>query len=71
MDDRLPFVRKVLSFSGGEASLKKVFITERPLSGEDEDEFTQRLLAKYGKQQGTIEIVLKNERVDYAIVTLA
>lgn len=70
MNDPLPFARKVLSFSGGEASLKKVSITERPLPGEDEDKFMQRLLEKYRKQQGTMEIVLKNDRVDYAIVTL-
>lgn len=70
MDDPVPFARKILSFSGGAALLKKVSITERPLPDEDENGFTRRLLEKYGKQQGTMEIVLRNDRVDYAIVTL-
>ncbi len=63
------FGRKFISFSDGESSLKKVSVTEKSLNGEDEDAFTQRLLTKYGKQEGEMEIVFKNGRPDYAIIT--
>jgi hypothetical protein len=64
------FGRKSLSFAKGVASLTKISITEKSLLGEDEKAFTQRLLKKYGNDQGTMEIVFKNGRPDYAIITL-
>ena len=66
----LKYGRKTLSFAHGEASLTRISVTERVLPREDESTFTQRLLKKYGEQQGTIEIVIKNGRPDYAIITI-
>jgi hypothetical protein len=63
------FGRKFITFSDGDASLTKVSITEKSLTGEDEQSFTQRLLSKYEKEEGTMEIVFKNGRPDYAIIT--
>lgn len=61
--------RKVIVFAAGEVSLTKVSVTEKSLTDEDEQMFTQRLLSKYEKQEGTMEIVFKNGRPDYAIIT--
>jgi hypothetical protein len=65
------FGRKTLAFAKGVTFLTKISVTEKTLLGEDENAFTQRLLRKYGDGQGTMEIVFKNGRPDYAIVTLA
>jgi hypothetical protein len=65
------FGRKTLSFARGVTFLTKISITEKSLMGEDESAFTERLLKKYRNEEGTIEIVFKNGRPDYAIVTIA
>jgi hypothetical protein len=44
-------------------------VTERSLKGEDENAFAKRLMKMYGKNEGTIEIVFKMGRPDYAIVS--
>ena len=46
-------------------------INERPLIGEDENAFAKRLTKMYGKGNGTIEIVFKKGRPEYAIVSFA
>lgn len=63
--------RKTFSFDAGAAVHKRTTITEKAASGEDERSFTQRLLKKYEDQRGDIEIVFKNGRPDYAVVTLS
>jgi hypothetical protein len=66
---RISFGRRKFSFSYGRAVLKSTSVTERALIGENEQSFTERLLRIYGDQQGTIEMVFKNGRPDYAILT--
>ncbi len=66
---QISFGRRKFSFSFGRAVLKSTSVTERALIGENELTFTERLLRIYGEQQGTIEIVIKNDRPDYAIIT--
>jgi hypothetical protein len=62
--------RKTFSFSEGVSVLTSMCITEKAQSGEDETAFTRRLLEEYKGQRGTIEVVFKNGRPDYAIITL-
>ena len=64
------FGRRRYSFARGSVELMRTDITERSLNGEDEEAFTRRLMKKYGSREGTIEIVFKKGRPDYAIVTL-
>jgi hypothetical protein len=71
MNELHSFGRKTLSFAKGVSFLTKTAITEKSLAGEDECTFTQRLLNKYCDDEGTIEIVFKHGRPDYAIVTIA
>jgi hypothetical protein len=66
---RISFGRRNFSFSYGRAVLKSTSVTERALIGENEQTFTERLLRLYGDRQGTIEMVFKNDRPDYAIIT--
>lgn len=61
--------RKRLALANGTARLLSVSVTERARSGEDEQTFTERLVAKYGHREGTIEIVIKDNQPDYAIIT--
>lgn len=63
------FGRRKYAFSNGMVELTRTDITERSLNGEDEEAFTKRLMEMYGKKEGTIEIVFKRGRPDYAIVT--
>jgi hypothetical protein len=63
--------RKTFSFDAGAAVHTRTSVTEKASAGEDEQSFTQRLLKKYENQRGDIEIVFKNGRPDYAIVTLS
>jgi hypothetical protein len=63
------FGRRRYTFANGSVELMRTDITERSLNGEDEDAFTRRLMRKYGNSEGTIEIVFKKGRPDYAIVT--
>lgn len=60
--------RKIFSINRGRAVLKNIEITEKPLRHEDEHAFTQRLLNKYGHLQGTVEIVIRNGRPNYAVL---
>jgi hypothetical protein len=62
--------RRRFTFRNGKKSITSTSITERSLRGEDEEAFTERLMKKYGNQQGTIEVVFKGGQPDYAIITL-
>jgi hypothetical protein len=44
-------------------------VTERSLTGEDETAFIARLMGMYGNRKGTIEVVIKGGKPDYAIIT--
>jgi hypothetical protein len=63
--------RKVFSFDEGDAELTSTVVTESALPGEDEETFTRRLLEKYPVQRGTIEVVFKLGRPDYAVITIS
>ena len=67
--EHIKFGRKVFSFGQGGTVLKSTSVTEKALSGEDEIAFTCRLVEKYEGQHGTIEVVFKRGRPDYAIIT--
>lgn len=67
----LQYGRRTFSFVGGVAIPKSTSIIEKPILGEDEKAFTDRLAKKYRAQQGTFEIVFKKGRPDYAIVLLS
>ncbi len=62
------FGRRKYSFSNGSVELTGTSVTERSLKGEDENAFAKRLMKLYGKNEGTIEIVFKMGRPDYAII---
>ena len=64
------FGRRRYEFANGNVELTRTDITERSLNGEDEEAFTKRLMKLYGNREGTIEIVFKKGRPNYAIVTL-
>ncbi len=64
------FSHIILSFANRKVALKKVKLIEKPFPEENEATFTQRLLDKYHGQSGTLEIVFRNGRPEYAIVTL-
>ena len=65
----IKYGRKVFSFDDGGAVLESTCITEKAMQGEDESAFTQRLVQKYNGRRGTIEVVFKRGRPDYAIIT--
>ena len=67
---KIIFGRKRFSFAEGVPTLESISITEKPLRGEDEDQFTQRLARRYGNRYGEIEIVIKGGYPNYAIITL-
>jgi len=66
----LQYGRKTFSFAGGVAVHESTSIIEKPVLGEDEKSFSERLVKKYLGQQGTFEIVFKKGRPDYAIIYL-
>ena len=66
---QISFGRRKFSFSFGRAVLTSTSVTERALIGENERTFIDRLLRIFDDQKGTIEIVFKNDRPDYAIIT--
>ena len=73
MEDIMKLVnhgRRKLAFDNGEKIITSTSVTERSLIGEDETAFLCRLMEKYGHHQGTIEIVFKNGKPDYATVTM-
>jgi hypothetical protein len=63
--------RKIFSFDDNGTALKGTVVTEKALPKETEADLTRRLLEKYRGQQGTIEIVLKRGRPDYAVISSA
>ena len=66
----LAFGRKRFILTEGVSKLTSTSITEKPIRGETEAEFTRRLLAKYADCNGEMEIVFKQGRPDYAIITI-
>jgi hypothetical protein len=68
---RINFGRRRFSFKNGKAVPESLSITERALVGEDEKAFMERLMRLYDKQKGTLEIVFRNGRPDYAIITFS
>ena len=73
MEDIMKLVnhgRRKLTFENGEKFVTSTSVTERSLRGEDEKAFLHRLMEKYGHCQGTIEVVFKNGKPDYAMVTM-
>jgi hypothetical protein len=66
----VPYGRKTMSFTGGIAKLQQISLTEKALPGEDEEQFVDRLLKRYCDKNGTFQIVFKQGKPDYAIVTL-
>lgn len=69
--EALSYGRKVFSFAQGTTVHTSTSITERALPQEREKAFTHRLMKKYSDQQGIIEIVFKNGRPDYAVITFS
>jgi hypothetical protein len=59
-----------MSFARGTAKLEQITLTEKAFPGEEETQFVDRLLQRYRDKNGTFQIVFKNGRPDYAIVTL-
>lgn len=68
--ERIRFGRRRLRFSKGTVTLASTSMTEQAYPGEDEHSFTNRLLERYGDEEGTIEIVFKAGQPKYAIVTI-
>jgi len=68
---KIRFGRKIYSLENGRPVLKSTSITVRTLAGEDEETFTKRLLRLYGQQAGTVEMVFKGGRPDYAVITFS
>lgn len=66
----VPYGRVTMSFAKGRAGLRQVTVTEKAMPGEDEQQFVDRLLKRYCDENGTMQIVFKNGKPDYAIVTL-
>ncbi|MCP4427793.1 MAG: hypothetical protein GY803_25200 [Chloroflexi bacterium] len=64
------FGRKRFSFAEGVQTLESMSITEKPLHGENEDQFMRRLARQYNNRHGEIEVVIKKGYPDYAIITL-
>jgi hypothetical protein len=67
----LSYGRRFYSFDEGQAVLDRISITEKALPGEDEAAFTRRLLKKSEGRRGTIEVIIKHGRPDYAIITFS
>ena len=64
-------VARFFSFDEGDAELTSTVVTESALPDEDEAAFTHRLLVKYPVQRGTIEVIFKRGRPDYAVITIS
>lgn len=65
----IKYGRRCFSFANGNVVHTNSSITERALPGEDEGRFTERLMEIYGEYEGTLEIVIKAGRPDYAVIT--
>lgn len=68
--ERVEYGHKIFSFAKGRTELTSTSVTVKSLPGESEKAFTHRLMKKFGNQEGTIEIVFKKGRPNYAIITL-
>ena len=68
--EELIFGRKKFEFFEGKVTLYETTITVKAFPNEDEKIFTRRIMEKYGRHNGTFEIVFKKARPDYAIVHL-
>lgn len=66
---KITYGRKVFAFDEGGAVLTRTSVTQKALPEEDEKTFTRRLVEQYEGQRGTIEVVLKSGRPDYAIMS--
>lgn len=64
------FGRRRLSLHQGKVSHTSTTVTERAHYGEDENAFITRLTKMYCEHDGSIEIVFKAGRPEYAIITL-
>lgn len=64
--ESVEYGRKIYSVDNGNSSLISVSVTEKPIVGEDERAFRDRLLSKYKGHEGTLEIVIKNGRPNHA-----
>ncbi len=64
------FGRRRYAFADGAVELMRTDITVKPLNGEDEEAFADRLMMMFGNKEGTFEIVFKKGRPAYAVVTL-
>jgi hypothetical protein len=69
--NKMNYGRKFFSLADGAAVHTGTSITEKALPREDEDAFTQRLLKHYGHCQGTVEIIFKDGRPNYAVITFS
>ena len=69
--ERVEFAHKTFSFTRGRTELTSASITVKSFPGENEKAFTHRLMKRFGDQQGTIEIIFKKGRPNYAVITLS
>lgn len=63
------FGRRKFTFGNGKSELLSTSITVRSQAGEAEEAFKKRLLKMVDNKKGTIEIVIKAGKPDYAIIT--
>lgn len=68
--ETIKFGRRRLSFSKGTAVHTSTLVTERAYQDEDESAFVKRLLETYCDHKGSLEVVFKAGRPDYAIITI-
>lgn len=68
---KMRFGRKKYSLRKGKPILESTSVTVRTLPREDEDAFTKRLIKMYGHREGTVEMVFKAGRPDYAVITFS
>jgi hypothetical protein len=66
--ETVKYGHKTFTLTQGALELTGTTITEKALPNEDENTFLMRLLAIYGDEDGTIEIVIKQGRPEYAII---
>jgi hypothetical protein len=68
---KMRFGRKKYSLKKGKPILESTSVTVRTLPREDEEAFTKRLIELYGHREGTVEMVFKAGRPDYAVITFS
>lgn len=68
--ETIRFGRRRLSFNNGRIVHTSTTVTERALHNEDEHAFVTRLLKTYCDERGSLEIVFKAGRPEYAIITI-